>query len=178
MAEVNDDIYVEVKKRVYKHNTEDPVFQEAKSLIKYQSRRIGSLQGWNNRYRQRIEILKQAELETQQLREQLQTTRKTLLTTLQKKTEIESGYDEALAALGEIDQRLGNLKRSYELVTAGQGSASVRDRWTLLIQAIKDLLFAPVEESTPRKIISSDDDADSWTEDSVRNIQKNLYDNP
>lgn len=178
MVQVNDDIYVEVKQRVYKHKTEDPVFQEAKDLIKYQSRRIGALQGWNNRYRQRIEILKQAELETEQLREQLQVTRQTLLTALQKKAEIESGYDKAVDALEQLDQRLGNLKRSYEFVMAGQGPTSIRDRWVLLIQAVKDLLFPPPEEPRSPKISPPEEEEDSWAEESVRNIQKNLLDNP
>jgi len=178
MAEVNDALYVEVKKRIYKHKNEDPIFQDAKDLIKYQSRRIGSLQGWNNRYRQRIEILKQAELETQQLREQLQVTRETLLTALERKSEIEAGYDEALDALGKIDQRLGHLKHSYQLVTGGHGPTSIADRWAMLMLAVKDLLFPPPEEDSDPKIASPEDESDSWAEHSIRNIQKDIYENP
>ncbi|WP_346289441.1 hypothetical protein [Sphaerothrix gracilis] len=176
MTEINDDAYVEVKKRIYKYKLEDPVFQDAKSLIKYQSRRIGSLQGWNNRYRQRIELLKQAELETQQLREQLQVTRQTLVTTIQRKSEIESGYDEALLALEKVDQRLGNLKRSYQIATSGPGTASIRERWALVIQAVKDLLFPPPEDPIDIKP-DPPDEPDDWTVDSVQNIQRDLYEN-
>jgi hypothetical protein len=179
MAEVTDSNYEEVRKKIYKYKGTDPVFLEAQDIIKYQSRRIGSLQGWNTRYRQKVELLNQAAAETETLRQQLQQTREVLVTALRTKAELESEYDVALTELEKIDQRLGNLKRSYELVSAGASSTNLKQRWMILLQAIKDLLFPPEDEPgpvTPPKPLPAGNDDDRFTE-TTATIQRDLLEN-
>jgi hypothetical protein len=182
MAAVTDSNYEEVRKKIYKYKSTDPVFLEAQVIIKYQSRRIGSLQGWNTRYRQKIELLDQAAAETEMLRQQLQQTREVLVTALRTKAELESEYDIALTELEKIDHRLGNLKRSYELVSLGNSSTTtLKQRWMLLLQAIKDLLFPPDDEPGASSLALSkpsppDNDDDRFTE-TTATIQRDLLEN-
>jgi len=175
MTDIADDNYEQARKRVYKHKSTDPVFLEAQSIIKYQSRRVGSLQGWNTRYRQRIEILNQAVAETEELRQQLQLTRQTLVTTLQNKAVLESEYDTTLAELEKIDKRMQKLKRSYQLATQVTGTTSFQDRWAMVLQAVKDLLFPPADEPVTKSALPTHEK--DWADDTIDNIQRDLYEN-
>lgn len=182
MVEISDNNYEERKKKLYRYQSSDPMVDEAKDLLKYQSRRIGSLQGWNNRYRQRIELLKQSAQEAETLQMQLQRTKDALIVTLQGKASLESDYDVALKELEKIDTRLGYLKSSYQNLTQLEGAGDLKDRWMLLLQAIKDLLFPPNDEPsfTPVRSIlpqSSDDPANNWTRESIADTQRDLHQN-
>jgi chromosome segregation ATPase len=159
--DIDEDKLVKDLYKKYKNNhlTVDD-YAEAIALLKKQRRRLGSLQGWNNRYRVEIAHLKQENATLQQLQQQVDKQKKLILKLTEDKTALNQQMREAIQELEEYEKKIHKVQLAYEQASGTDGTLTLWERLNVLLLALKEL-FSPTPlplETKAKKITGADED--------------------
>lgn len=176
----------QVKQRLYKIKTDDSNFQQAVALIKNQNQRIGALQGWNNKYRGQISLLKKeqqillTDLEAE--RQRLKKHKEALLKLVQDKADLVQERREILKELKDFDEKVENVKNAYNIFSKNDSKLSFAQRFHVVMLAIKELISPSQESETIVEIQSQSTDPTEpfedkpWMKNDAANIQRAIRD--
>jgi chromosome segregation ATPase len=161
--EKQDEKLEQLKAKLYKINNSDPYYQAAIKIIKYQSRQIGGLKAWNDRYRSQNDVISKGNSTPQsnleKIKQELNTSKQLLARQVQKTQALLQEREEIIQDLKKFDEKVYNLKVAYEEAEHSSG-LSLWQRIQVVMLAVKELL-SPTE--TP-VIVSKKTDNDPFSE--------------
>lgn len=161
--ENQDEKLERLKAKLYKVKNSDPYYQAVIKIIKYQSRQIGGLKAWNDRYRHQNDVISKGNSTPQssleKIKQELNTSKNLLSRQVQKTQELLQEREEIIQDLKIFDEKVNNLKIAYEEAEHSSG-LSLWPRIQVVMLAVKELL-SPTENTV---MITQKKDSDPFSE--------------
>jgi glutamine amidotransferase-like uncharacterized protein len=153
-------------------------YTEAVAVIKHQRRRIGALQGWNNRYRVEVVHLKKENATVQQLKHQVAMQKQVIQKLVQDKTQLNQQMQQAIQELEEYENKVLKVQSAYEQASRADGTMKLWDRFNVLLLALKELFSpTPLDSETNIKEVNAENlDDKPWMKTDQASIGKALLD--
>jgi hypothetical protein len=152
----------QLKAKLYQVKNNDPFYQAAIKIIKYQSRQIGAFKAWNNRYRNQNNVPNNVD----KIKKELDSNKHLLARQVRQTQELLQEREQILQELKQFDQRVKKLQIAYEQAE-NSGGLSLWQRIQGVMLAVKELLSPPEEINSnhQKKVITTQiQDSDAFAD--------------